>query len=662
MKKLLLSLGIVVTVFAATWSARASAESAADSGGEAIGAQLLKPDYPVEWQKIAIDELIRTRIKRALAQNLPEQYFAVTVSTTLRPVPPKANAANANNPTGTNAAGDGPAVGKLNLDLSLLIAAQRAPGAVDPTDTTPTALKLITGVDVAVLLDNRVPKERTTVVRDIVQGTVRSVTPVTATINVTSAPLYTPPDKLAEADLDAARAKKAALESSAPSETPWSLQQWISELKYVVVLFLAVIAAMLGHQFSLRGARKIEERRVALLEAQDARDEQSQERVRQTAGLSGGSTGDAQTDESARKMLDAFEKGVERFKMVLTASPDRAAQLVRQWIRNPKHGASEALTLLPQAIPLKELNTLFDRLGREERKEWRQFLALPYDQASVRKADGFIASQIVDAFLSPAPKMDEATRRELNELSLGDCVELVRENTIYGAVLAAVLPPGQVGRIFTILPPEMSSQITSESVRLSEEQLAEAGAQLKRRVLELKAQKKTVRFLEHASELMSDIGPEREGAIFSALTESGEFRLLEAAARQLFPAELLTRLPPAILKNCLDVLSVERRAEVICSRDPKERELLMAVYGAEGSRMRDLLNLEIQRIEGDEVRRKRIERQRNSLWKELADQARLQIRRDDAAREVADGLLGAWLYERSNGSVGAPSEDARASA
>ena len=639
--------------------------SAAESGGELSATDLLKPDLPVEWQKIAIDELIRARIKRALSQNIPEQYYAVTVSTTLRNVP-RAPAKTGDKLGGgslSGSANEGPAVGKLNIDLSLLLNSQKN-GAPEAAEPPPSAIKLISSVDVSVLLDKRVPEERKTVVQDIVQGIIKSVTAAPAQITVNSVSLYTPPEKLAASDADPGAAQKSKVEPAAPPppEPSWSFQRWIAELKYVLAIILVIGALLFAYLTSVRNQRAIEARRVALLEAKDAREEQAAERQRQSIVVGGGTPGDQEMEKSARKMLEEFEKGIERFRTLLTSSPDRAAQLVRQWLRNPKHGASEALTLLPQAIPMKELTPLFDRLGREERKEWRQYLALPHDATSVRKADGFIASQIVEAFLSPIAKMDEATRRELNELSLGDCIELVRESPSFGAVLASVLPPGQVARIFTVLPPEMSSQITSESLRLGEENLAQAAGQMMKRVLALKAQKKHIRFLDHASELMADIGPERESAIFSALSESGEYRLLEAAARQLFPAELVTRLPQQVLKTCLDAFPLERRAEIIFTQEGSNREQLLRSYGADGSRMRELLDLELERISGDDFRKHRLMRNRNALWKALADQARLQIRRDDSARESADELLGSWLYERSSGAVGAQGEVTRAAA
>ena len=57
-------------------------------------------------------------------------------------------------------------------------------------------------------------------------------------------------------------------------------------------------------------------------------------------------------------------------------------------------------------------------------------------------------------------------------------------------------------------------------------------------------------------------------------------------------AELILKLPPHILKICLDLIPLEKRAELIYSREDDEREALLSVYGQEGSRLREMLDLE----------------------------------------------------------------------
>lgn len=624
----------------------------------------ISAETPIGWQKVALDEMIQTKITRALAQSLPEKYFAVTVSTALAEETEPAKEGRGKAKAADSDSG-APQLGKLSLDMNLLMATMQGKGA--EARQAPNVFKSIKSVAVNVILDDRVPEAKHGVVRTLVGGIVSSIAPPEATrINVASAPLYTPPEELqppkAEEDKDEKAAKAAeAQEQKKPEEEPWSLQRWVSELKYTAgLLFAAAIAGFIALMIA-GGNRKLEARRISLLEAKNMREESAEQRnlAATSQTIVSGASVSPMDEQKAVSLMGKFEGGLDRYRRVLKQAPDRAAQLIRQWLKNPRHGAAEALSVLPQALALEELNALFDRLGADERKEWRQFLNLPVDAASARIADSFIASQVVDNFLVPVPKLDENVRKELNELSLADCLDLAKDNPEDGAILANVLSSSMVARVFTLLPADLASQVTLASVRMSEDQIAARAPALMRSVSTLKSRKKNVRFLDNAAELLRDVGPERENAIFSALADSGEFRLLETAARQFYPAELVLRLPPSSLKTALDSLTLEKRSEIIYSRQGAERSALLQAFGTEGSRLREMIDLELQQIDKDDLKRKRIERNRNLLWKEFSDVCRGLIRKDENAREFAEMALNAWLFDRSSGAVGAR-EDTRA--
>ncbi len=426
------------------------------------------PQAPIEWQKSALEERILNRITRSLKQSIPEKYFAITVTVTARPLvePGKKGAGGAR--------GDDPVpLGKLGMDASLLMAR-------DEIIAAPDVFKMIRAIDLTVLLDTRVPDAKIEVARALVLGAAGDVGGIRPTINVKKVELVTKIQDEPERDLAAEKAAEDAKKSETPKEK-WSLEQWVQELKFPIALLMLALIACGAIVVLFLGYRGMEGRRIAIDEAKHHREEQEyQAKVAANSAqlVAGKPTGEIKAADmladiaDTEKALGPIERGVDRFRRLAAEAPDRASQLVRQWIRNPKRGAAEALAVVPQILTIDVLNRLFSYLGNDEKKEWRRFVAMPLDARAVMTAQSFIGSQIVENFLVPGPKLDPAIRGRLGSLSLADCVDLAKEDVEIGGMLANLLPPGQVARMFAILPQDIAAAVTSAGVRMTDEELA----------------------------------------------------------------------------------------------------------------------------------------------------------------------------------------------
>ena len=134
--------------------------------------------------------------------------------------------------------------------------------------------------------------------------------------------------------------------------------------------------------------------------------------------------------------------------------------------------------------------------------------------------------------------------------------------------------------MFALMPSEEANAVTMASLKLSSQEIQSRARNLRDTIMGLRRNRPpTMPFADRATELLKDVNPEKEAAIFNALAESGDFELLQATAKRFFPSELLFKLPSTLIKTCLDRLPLARRAELIISRPDNERATLLEVVG-----------------------------------------------------------------------------------
>jgi hypothetical protein len=583
---------------------------------------------PIEWQKVGLQEKIAAKLQGVISGIVPAQKFVLSVDVELKEKP-KAPAPDPAAPPGAKAApnseDDHVNLGKLDMDAPMV-------GADADADNL---FKNIAKLKVGILLDSSVSDTKRAVVEKVVKSVAGPLAPVEAEIAVDKADLF--------------------------EKEKWDAQQWFLELRGPIGVLIATLLACAFFTFLglrlLRGYTAMENRKIAVMEAQNTRDDAAAQaaRAKEEAAALGDVKGEtAATGEEGLK-IEGSRSGFDKFRALLKEAPEKGAALVRQWIKTPVRGATEGLQVLPRILGTDEFLSIFQFLSLEDRKVWKKVLGQgALDQAGVAAADDFISSQIVDTLLVPAPAIDEELGKALAGLQLSECVELATQDVALGAILVNVMPTVQVGRMFALMPPELANSVTVASLKYSDEELRSRGESLKAAITALKGREKhgAIPFLEKANELFEHVGPDKESSIFSALADSGELKLLETAARQFFPAELMLKLPAKLLKACLERLPLNRRADLLLSRPDDERNLLLDTLGKQGSKIRDLIDVEMQQAQSDDLRKKRIEKTRDAMWKELLSLVRASVRGSEAAAEQAEGVLGEWLSDKTGGKLG----------
>ena len=608
----------------------------------------------IEWQRIKLEEDLRTKLKESIAPALGDKPYLLSVTIDLLPIP-EAKEATPNQKKVESAATPTPQVpkeivplGKLDIETPFPETKEESAEKADVKPEPPVIniFKYISKTKINLVLDNSVTDSKKDIIRRTIIGLTATFGQQAPDVSVEKAELVTAPPSPAPP----------------PEEKPWGVKQWLIELKNLIIVFIAVVTLGVFALLIVSRNQRTENRKVAILEAQNAREEAAAQKIAEAQEKLAKGDEDLVEDKPKDVEEDVPSKGFERFETLLKAAPEQAGTLIRQWIRAPGQGAKEALALLPQVYSTEQLLAIFQQLNVEDRKEWKKLLGTKVDAAGRKKAELYISTQIVESLLVPNPEMDPELQKMLAEIKVTECVEITLQNPELGAVMASLLPTAQVSLMFALLSVDTANAVTLASLKISDQDLRLKSDALKAAVSSLKAKEKSgvVPFMDKAVDMLQEVSPEKELSIFNALAQAQEFKLLETAAKKFFPTELLLKLPEKLIKNALERLLLARRADFIYSNSEENRALLMDAFGKSGSKIRELIDAEMEQIKGDQVRQRRIEKNKEPLMRQFGEAVRRLINSSEAANELAEGVLNSWLSEKSGGQVGSAQQSTTA--
>ncbi|OFZ18441.1 MAG: hypothetical protein A2X94_00410 [Bdellovibrionales bacterium GWB1_55_8] len=577
------------------------------------------------WQKLKFEELLQDRIRKALVPVIPENQLIVSASIQLAVIAAKK--------------GDG----DLNSDDTVFLEKlDMSDPAVEAAFAEADLLDSIKGLSISVLYDNSVPATKRPIIEQITKNIAESLGDLKPVLKIEQADLTTPP---------------------IPEQ--WDLKRWILEFKNGIGILLGVffLSLILGTPSLLvvNEFRKLQARKISLLEVESTRKQnaENEETERKNAEAfptqPGQIAGIAAVSGAGAPGSEAAEHGIEQFRQFLKEAPERAAGLVRQWIKAPIKGAADALAFLPDFLSSDELNAIFNQLSIADRQEWKQLTKVPSPNANAKDTEKFIRSQTLDVMLVPPPTSESDARALATDLSTTECAQLISDDQQLGAALLNILPSAQVSKLMAVLSPDVVNQISSEGLTMTETDLHKNLAGLKRAVTELRRDSgsgKKTPFYYETIELLYQLTPQKQEALFNAMAAAGEYALLEAGAKRFLPSDIVLKLPDDLLRSCLNRLPVAHKAELIVSLDESQRQILLKALGEPGTKLRDLVEFEVQTIEANEVQLRRTRKKKDSHWQQFVETVRTTILLDEAAADSVSTALNEWLYQKTEGRFG----------
>lgn len=341
----------------------------------------------------------------------------------------------------------------------------------------------------------------------------------------------------------------------------------------------------------------------------------------------------------------ATAHGYERFRQCLEQHPDEALTMVKSWLNDAQEMSLLSLRGLAQMCSPEEMATLLGGLSVQQRDKWKSLLGHHLEPKDLLAANKHIFQEVVKSLLVPTMIKDGELLNLIMELDTKSTCEFMKEHTDQVGIMMNILGPTVVAKILSEVDDKHAdswlaagSEIEVEAMEAMEAALPK----LKAALTSFKQSTAPSPFAQRILSMISSASPSRESALFRALAKSGTPSMILDAARKHFPSDLILRLPKPFLKDVLQAFPMNKRIELIQSRNEDVRKMLIETIAEPGSPARDLLEMELQNIAQDPDKQASIKARSEELWTEFVRLSRVSLDKTPVYREAGDHLISDW--------------------
>lgn len=332
---------------------------------------------------------------------------------------------------------------------------------------------------------------------------------------------------------------------------------------------------------------------------------------------------------------------VERFSKLIEHNIDQAVVLVKKWIKQNDSRFELALTALAQQLKTEELEKMFTSLNAQEREGWTQSIQEFLTFAELQMANKFITEEIVreligGSFIDDFDVVDMILQMDINAVK-----GFLRENQRFGAYLLNLLNSSMVSKVFKEISPEQVETYIAASLNVDPADILEHKAELKSALEVYTRRTKLTPFNFKIQKIVGEVTPDKEEVLYNFMSQQGNLELLVSTAKKNIPGKLIFEFSQDVIKALLQDYPMEKKVEFIAVLSEGERNKVMNCY-PEGSNGREMLEMELETVEADELRVKRLRRQTDAVWKDFVQFAREVLNSSDEFSSQVEMVVQAW--------------------
>ncbi len=427
------------------------------------------------------------------------------------------------------------------------------------------------------------------------------------------------------------------------------LYKWLGQMGLPFAVILAVLlfctfAFVLFKKYAALQEKQMEMMREQMTqqkpESKDEKKKDEAEEVRDGV-ISGGSEDKGKED------------GIERFQAMISTNPVEASLMVKRWISDQSKIHQMVLNVLVKELSGDELSKIFTNISLEERRIWKQSIGKAMKPDDIRSAKRYVGTQVVQELIIPNSITDAETVDLLIRIKPEDTARFCEEQPHLGAILMNVMNAKFLSKMMDQLTDEVTQSLLQESFQLNPLKIQSLLPDFKSK---LKAHVKTEHvspFMEKLGELIPLSSPQRERALYEGYAQGVSPEKLLTLAQKHFPSELIFKVPDAMMKSFVQTYPRERRAELVMILNESVKEKFIAII-APNEKSRDMLNLDIEKLENNPLQKKRIENTRDMMLKDFFDHCRKQIKTNPSFLKELEPVLKNWLVSLNGQSVASP--------
>jgi hypothetical protein len=595
----------------------------------------------IEWQKIKLQDSIRRRYESVISKVITSSKFIVNVKLEtvnmdkIKAPKPKDEFKSVkqvkfnNNPT-NDTKGDSIIFSKLGLEAPLIqdednYKRESIKKTISDITTNFDIFNYLQSVSVEVLLNEKLEIKTRKVVEDLILGTQALNT---QKIKPRTSIKYIPMEEnfVMEKKVEPTLMEKVA--KLAP--------KYANAIGLILSVFIFGIVAT----FLFKKYFDLQEKQMELLKSQVHKSEQKNINDNKGdvdgKGGEGGGAGDVISEEESVK---AFE----RFRDFLTISPVEAQLLIKKWIKAEDDLSKLALNSLVKQLTNDELKGIFDMLTLNERKAWKAKLKVDLNDEEIRMGNAFISSQTVDDIIAPPMIKDPELLKIIAALTPKQGAEIAQANTESGSILMNIMPPKFLAEMMEEMPTETIDSIISMSATSSEEEIALKLESFKDQLPAMQAAVNRSPFMENITAHIAFATPTTERALFKLLAAFEPIETVVQTAIANLPVEVINKVPEKIVRASLQTFPQLQRIQYFFVQDPDKRTHLLNLFAAEGSKARELIMFEFEKIQNDPQLLEDVEKNKSNLEKAYFQSVRKLVRNSPEVAKDVKPIVMEWI-------------------
>lgn len=330
---------------------------------------------------------------------------------------------------------------------------------------------------------------------------------------------------------------------------------------------------------------------------------------------------------------------VARFQNYFTNNTAEASSLLKKWINLNTPGSKEALVLMSQELDSDLLLKTFETLSLQDRKLWRNAISTSSSSIDLRAGARFIDEQILEDIIVPTDLISEETKQLLYSLDIETCTKLIQENPDLGPLLMNTLSTSFIVKIIPRLDNELIETLTMGSIGIDEEKLKQQDSELQEKIQSYLKADSSSPFSDKIMEILPHLDLENEEFFFKAFGKSADANKMKEALKSFLPAKAIFDLPENSMKVVLSKMKQNAIIEFLMVADESVSARVLGVIAPEGSKKREVFDLEIDNMKTDELKLARLKKNKAKVESTFVAFARKVISKSTQVQEEIEPLI-----------------------
>jgi len=602
----------------------------------------------LNWQEVEVEQRTYRRINNAISNLLKDGEYLVEVDIVVKdPGGPNFNSLNKvgfkiSTVDFDDSKGDYIAFSKVGLEVPIVEKLykenQRSLLEMHRYNESYDLFKNLDTVNIDIFLSDLLSKEAVDRVKNIVNSMKFSFGEVRPKISFEKLKMQIPPV--------IKPIKK--IEKKKIEDTKWSLREilnFISKFGNAIGFILGTILLGLFSYALLRryfkGMKELQEQGIKEEVDENSSEDEQEEDIEDVAVIDEEISHDTADD----LVGNTPEENLDRLKKFLIAAPNDATAMIKKWIHQDTKDYQNSLKVCVQELEDSELEMIYSKLTVTDRDIWRSKIDLFLTEIEMANACQFIAEEVLRETIGPSRISDLELLDMVLSLKATDTISFVKNYQESGTFLLNIISESFLNNLIEKSTSEdmefiINLGVSSKPVEESDQLLA----LLKKELSDFLAKSSVNPFARRMIHLIEDLDPEKEMVMYKLLAQREMIEDLERIAVMNIPSSLVFDLPTNILGPILKAYPMDKKVAMLISlNDTELKEYLLAMFAEEGSRSRDVIEMEFEQYQNDEIALRALYNKKGHYVTEFTLFTRGHIALDESSQKEIVPIVKEWI-------------------